>query len=41
MEDILEVAKSIGMNQSSAKTIAKDVKECVSEKLGLYLIGRK
>lgn len=38
MTDILEVAKSIGMNLNSAKIIAENVRECVNEKLGLYLI---
>lgn len=41
MADILEVAKSIGMNLNSAKIIAKDVRECVNEKLGLYLKDKK
>lgn len=38
MTDILEVAKSIGMNLNSAKIIAENVRECVNEKLRLYLI---
>lgn len=41
MADIMEVAKSIGMNQNSAKIIAKDVRECVNEKLELYLTDKK
>ncbi len=37
MKDILEVAKSIGMDLNSARMIAKDTRECVNEKFGLYL----
>ena len=39
IEDILEVAKGIGMNQVRARSIAADVKMCVTEHLGQYLNG--
>lgn len=37
MSDILEVAKTIGMNSKNAKIIAEDIRECVNEKLKAYL----
>lgn len=37
MEDILEVAKAIGMNRKTAKLIAEDIRECVNERLKRYL----
>lgn len=37
MKDIMEVAKSIGMNLKTAKIIAADIKECVKEELKSYL----
>lgn len=37
MEDILEVAKGIGMNYQRAKRIAHDIRDCVQDMLGKYL----
>jgi serine/threonine-protein kinase HipA len=37
MEDILEVAKGIGIQKNKASSIAKDVKECVEEYLKEYI----
>jgi serine/threonine-protein kinase HipA len=37
VEDILEVAKGIGIQKNRASGIAKDVKECVEEYLKEYI----
>ena len=37
MEDILGVAKKIGLNTTKAKRTASDIKECVFEMLGEYI----
>lgn len=37
MDDILAVAKSIGMGEKRAKVIARDIQECVYESLRKYL----
>lgn len=37
LEDILLVAKEIGINKATAKGIATDIQECVYERLGMYL----
>ena len=37
MEDILAVAKRIGLNATKAKRTASDIKECVFEMLGKYI----
>lgn len=37
MPDILEVAKNIGLNQKQARVIAEDIRECVNDRLGMYL----
>lgn len=38
MGDLLAVAKEIGLEQTKAKVIAEDIKECVYERLKDYLI---
>ena len=37
MHDILEVARTIGINKSKAKTIADDIRDCVNEELSEWI----
>ena len=37
MDDILAVAKNIGLNMSKAKATASDIKDCVDEMLYMYI----
>lgn len=41
MKEILQVAKSIGLNEKKAKIIAEEIYENVKEKLGIYLDDAK
>ena len=38
MDDILAVAKNIGLNMTKAKSIAGDIQDCVDEMLHVYLV---
>lgn len=38
MDDILAVAKSIGLNMTKAKSIASEIQDCVDEMLYVYLV---
>ena len=38
MDDILAVAGEVGMEIQKAKRIAEEIRECVNERLGKYLI---
>lgn len=38
MSEVLEVAKTVGINSRKAKSVAEDIRECVQERLGKYLL---
>ena len=41
MQDLLEVGRQFGMSAGSAKTIAREIQECVQEYLGAKYINNK